>query len=163
MATISNSVKDGNLPDINVLVESNPIVIVVEDDPEVLEMLKLQLKLCAPTLISFCDPSLALQFIRDNFTKHDELNNLSIIIISDLNMRPINGFDLLQYARTILPNIPFYLMSCNATKQDIQKAINLKVTAFIDKTDIVIKIRKVIEDLKTHTLKKVLPVVGVTV
>ena len=70
-----------------------PRILIADDEPFMLGIIERYLKDCnAGVIMKAMDGGTALRTIKDNFTQVD-------CIISDFNMKPINGLQLLQGVR----------------------------------------------------------------
>jgi DNA-binding NtrC family response regulator len=125
-----------------------PRLVVIEDDDQVLEMLVLHLSVLKVELTSFSDPTAALEYICDNITNIDG-------ILSDLNLYPMTGIDLLKKTRRLAPTLPFYIMSGNASNEEKEAAVALKVTGLLEKIRVLNQLGAIVDSLISEkTLKE---------
>jgi DNA-binding NtrC family response regulator len=120
-----------------------PRLVVIDDDDEVLEMLLLHLSLHDVEVVSFSDPTAALEYICNNVSSIDG-------ILSDLNLNPITGIDLLKKTHSLAPALPFYIMSGNASSEEIEAAKALNVTGILDKIAMLNQLGAIVDDIKSR-------------
>lgn len=78
---------------------NNSLIAIVDDDTQILSFFKEILSIWGFASISFSNPSIFL----DEFNKDNELYSL---VITDLSMSPINGFELAQKVKISNPDTP---------------------------------------------------------
>jgi len=117
-----------------------PRLVIIEDDDEVLQMLQLHLSMLEVEAISFTEPLSAFDYIQKHITNIDG-------ILSDLNLSPITGIDLLEKTRSLSASLPFFLMSGNASKEAQEAAVNLKVTGILKKTTMLSQLSHIVESI----------------
>lgn len=106
--------------------------LLVDDETFMLGMIDRILKQCNPGAITkVTDGGMALRSIKDNFTQVD-------CIISDFNMKPINGLQLLQAVRAgVNPKIPreqpFIMLTGHGETEVVKTAISLDVHGYVVK------------------------------
>lgn len=106
--------------------------LIVDDEPFMLSLIERMLKDCkAGTIMKASDGGAALKSIKDNFTQVD-------CIISDFNMKPINGLQLLQAVRVgVNPKIPreqpFIMVTGHGESDVVKTAIALDVHGYVVK------------------------------
>jgi len=86
-------------------------VLVVEDDPSLREALCDTLQLAGYPVISATDGNAALSLL-----DHEEVS----VVVSDVQMKPMDGFSLLKQLKSSRPDLPVVLMTAYGT---IQKAV----------------------------------------
>jgi len=90
---------------------------------------------------------------KDAITRLDKL--APDIIICDINMQPVNGFEFVKHVRS-LPHpacdVPIIFLTGDAQKEQVQEAINLSVNAYLLKPvtieNLKSKITKLLTDKK---------------
>ncbi|MCB2107644.1 MAG: response regulator [Rhodobacteraceae bacterium] len=103
--------------------------LVVDDEAFMLSMIDRMLKqVKAGSIVKATDGGTALRAVKDNFTQVD-------CIISDCNMKPINGLQLLRGVRMGLnPNIPrdiaFIMLTGHGETELVKSAIALDVSGY---------------------------------
>ncbi|MCP5335047.1 MAG: sigma-54-dependent Fis family transcriptional regulator [Oceanospirillaceae bacterium] len=86
-------------------------ILVVEDDIELREAITDTLELQKITVSQACDGEAALTFLRDNSVD---------MVLSDVNMHPMDGHTLLKNIKAQFPGLPMVLMTAYG---DIEKAV----------------------------------------
>ena len=87
-------------------------VLIVEDDVALCDALKDTLEISGYTVLTAGDGASALELL-DNRNAH--------VVVSDVQMRPMNGLELLTRVKSAHPEIPVILMTAYAT---IQQAVD---------------------------------------
>jgi DNA-binding NtrC family response regulator len=77
---------------------------VVDDDFDILNTIKLYLQRVGLNVFGFKDPNLALEHFRINYKDY-------ILVISDIRMPAMNGFEFVRKIREVRPAIKILLMS----------------------------------------------------
>lgn len=122
---------------------NNKRIILVDDDPDILFTYESFLKDNGYEIISFTDPSKALNFIKD-------LPNFNDLLVTlDIRMKDLNGFQLQQQIKSIDPTIKILFI----TVLDISDEI-LTVVPGLSKEQILIK--PVDRKILISTIKKLL-------
>jgi DNA-binding response OmpR family regulator len=101
---------------------------VVDDDFDILNIIKLYLKEVGLNVFGFTDPNLALEHFRINWKDY-------ILVISDIRMPVMNGFEFVRKVREISPAVKVLLMSAfeiNSTELSIGLG-GAKIEGFIQK------------------------------
>jgi DNA-binding NtrC family response regulator len=124
------------------MVDRVPRLVVVDDDEDVLDMLVLHLNQYTVEVVPFIDPEQALQYITTNSSSIDG-------ILSDLNLHPITGIDLLKRTRSVEPALPFYIMSGNISHEESEAARSLHVTGLLDKITMLNQFGTLIESMRS--------------
>jgi two-component system response regulator GlrR len=122
------------------MTESKPRILLVDDDEQVLNMLKLFLTMLDAHVSAFSNPELALDYFSSHFEDVD-------CFLCDLVMSPKTGLEVLELSRQVSPNTVFYLMSANATSEDLERAKDLFVTGFIEKPMVHLQLEHLVESL----------------
>ncbi len=121
--------------------------LIVDDEVFMLGLIERMLKECkAGVIMKANDGGQALRAIKDNFTQVD-------CIISDFNMKPINGLQLLQGIRLgVNPKIPreqaFIMLTGHGESDVVKSAISLDVSGYV--------VKPVALDKLVQTIDKVL-------
>lgn len=91
----------------------NTSILVVEDDPSLREILGKTLNMENFNVILAADGKQALEILRKN--------NEIALVLSDVQMKPMNGHELLKACKKIYPRMPIILMTAYGT---IENAVN---------------------------------------
>lgn len=122
-------------------VSKNPHIILVDDEPGVLNALKLLLKAIGFTVSDFIDPHAALEAI----SSVDSTQRT--VIVSDLRMPSLDGIQLVTKIREINSSVPFILMSAHATSDDISTAKSSGANGFLAKPFTPDQFREIIQNI----------------
>ena len=101
---------------------------VVDDEFDILNIIKLYLRQVGLNVFGFTDPNLALEHFRINCKDY-------ILVVSDIRMPGMNGFEFVKKVREISPAIKVLLMSAfeaNSTELSIGLG-GAKIEGFIQK------------------------------
>ena len=101
---------------------------VVDDEFDILNIIKLYLRRVGLNVFGFTDPNLALEHFRINCKDY-------ILVVSDIRMPGMNGFEFVRKVREISPAIKVLLMSAfevNSTELSIGLG-GAKIEGFIQK------------------------------
>jgi DNA-binding NtrC family response regulator len=104
------------------------LIQVVDDDFDILNVIKLYLQKVGLNVFGFTDPNLALEHFRINCKDY-------ILVVSDIRMPGMNGFEFVRKVREISPAINVLLMSAfeaNSTELSIGLG-GAKIEGFIQK------------------------------
>jgi DNA-binding NtrC family response regulator len=101
---------------------------VVDDDSDLLGIIGKMLKVNGYNVHDFDDPKMALHHIKNDCT---ECN----IVISDIRMPSMSGFELVMNLKDLRPKMKVVLMTAfNTTKEEVQLVLpSVKVDAFLNK------------------------------
>ena len=103
-------------------------VLVVDDDEITLELVALVLEeYTSGTVDSFSNSSEAIDVLQKADGRQYSL------VVSDLVMPEKNGLDVLVAARKAIPNVPFLMLTANATRDIVLKARKLGASGFMAK------------------------------
>ena len=83
---------------------SKPSVLILDDDLEIVTLMKMGLQHNSFNVIVFTDPSLALEHFRLNAANYG-------LVISDIRMPQMNGFEFIKKVKEIKPEIKVFLMT----------------------------------------------------
>ena len=100
-------------------------ILLIDDEKSVLFALKLLLEAIGYSVTDFCDPEIALEFLRGD--------TASQLVICDLRMPKFNGIDVLRESKAARPNLPFVLMSAHAGQEEVTEAEGLGAFGFLAK------------------------------
>jgi DNA-binding NtrC family response regulator len=101
---------------------------VVDDEFDILNVIKLYLRRVGLNVFGFTDPNLALEHFRINCKDY-------ILVVSDIRMPGMNGFEFVRKVREISPAIKVLIMSAfevNSTELSIGLG-GAKIEGFIQK------------------------------
>lgn len=119
------------------------LVYVVDDEPELLDILDSELVSAGFEVMSFSDPSKVLTAVQ---------SRVPDLVISDLKMPGVTGLDLLREVKKICPDTPFILLSGYLTAENLIEAVGNCVDYGIEKP---FDMERVVElSLEAVTLKK---------
>jgi DNA-binding NtrC family response regulator len=118
-----------------------PHLILVDDDGEVLQMLQLFFASLNVTVTAFSNPVQAFECIQYHL---DEIDG----VLSDLHMQPLSGIELLKKVRCLDETLPFYLMSAEASKEEVLPARASKLTAFYEKSAVYTHLKWIVDSLR---------------
>ncbi|HKJ22127.1 MAG TPA: sigma-54 dependent transcriptional regulator [Gammaproteobacteria bacterium] len=96
------------------------VILVVEDDPSLREALSQTLELAGYSVLTACDGRSALDVLSDNPVA---------MVISDVQMKPMDGHALLRHIKVRYPELPILLMTAYGT---IQKAVESMHAGAVD-------------------------------
>ncbi|HKG41861.1 MAG TPA: response regulator, partial [Nitrososphaeraceae archaeon] len=121
---------------------------IVDDEFDILNVIKLYLQQAGLNVFGFTDPNLALEHFRINCKDY-------ILVVSDIRMPGMNGFEFVRKVRKINPAIKVLLMSAfevNSTELSIGLG-GAKIEGFIQKPISLRKLSSVIQkQLEIKTL-----------
>ena len=134
----------------------NSPVIIIEDDEDDREFIReVFLKLNYPNkVLFFSDGQEALDYLTDT-------PELPFLILSDINMPKLNGFELIDKMRTDaalqLKCIPYLFFSTAADQKMVIKAYSLSAQGFFVKPSSMLEMEEVIRDIMNYWQKCVAP------
>jgi PAS domain S-box-containing protein len=105
---------------------SKGCILVVEDDPSVLEFVKIALQQSGYQVLSCTDARRAIDTIAN-------ANSTISAILIDFTMPNLNGVQLSQHIRTVYPQLPILLMSGYAEEEISSQLGDLQLNGFIQK------------------------------
>lgn len=103
-----------------------PLILIVEDNESVLDELVLGLELRGYEVIASQNGRVALDYLEDMMTQPD-------LIMSDISMPEISGYQLLEQVQTRWADIPFIFLTGFASLEDIRKGKQLGADDYIVK------------------------------
>lgn len=118
-------------------------ILVVDDDPQISDMLPTMLAQINYRGIAVDSAEKALQLLRDSTISID-------IVLSDVWMPNISGIDLLELAHNFNPQLPVILMTAYADVETIEVAIRRKAFDFITKPISLAELAMVMEKAIKH-------------
>lgn len=116
---------------------------IVDDEIDIATFMKLSLQKCGYNVDSFIDPFLALE--------HFQLNSEDYtIVLSDIRMPGMNGFEFVQKIREVKPKIKVLLMTAFDINTSVfsEELLATKVNGFIQKP---ISLKILNSEIKKHT------------
>ncbi len=116
-------------------------ILLVDDEPDIVNLFTDLLKREDYEVIGFTNPLEALENYKTNFAQYG-------LIISDIRMPGMTGFDLLKYIKKIDATISFFLMSANDTI-NYSELEGIKIDGFIQKP---IRIKEFLSILEKHLI-----------
>jgi DNA-binding NtrC family response regulator len=93
--------------------KKNGSILVLDDDFDISNLLKISLKKRGFSVFGFTDPILALEHFKINHSTYS-------LVITDLKMPGMSGFEFLQNVRLVKPETKVILMSAFDIKGDIE-------------------------------------------
>lgn len=103
-----------------------PFIIVVDDAPELIELIEGTLANVGYPTKGFTSPVEALDFIREN-------RNRLVMVFSDFKMPKMNGMDLRKKMLEEGIDCPFVIISAHVTRTMLAEGIEQKISKFIGK------------------------------
>ena len=118
--------KDQQLPERQQKASSS--VLLIDDDKDVLTVLKRSLELKGMYTYGFANPILAVEHFRNNAANYD-------IVVTDIRMPDMNGFEVARAVREIRPDIKLaFITAFEMNKSEFEKVLpSTKVHALITK------------------------------
>jgi DNA-binding response OmpR family regulator len=121
-----NSSTLGNYGNKNVDKNNDKFIMVLDDDFDIVNLIKTGLQKKNYSVFAFTDPHLALEHFKINSSKYD-------IVISDLRMPSMNGIEFLENVKGIKTDIKIFLMTAFEIA-DLKSSIeSLKIDEFFVK------------------------------
>jgi len=118
-------------------------VLLVDDEPDIVNLFSDLLNREDYQVIGFTNPLKALEHYKTNFAQYG-------LIISDILMPGMSGFDLLKNIKKIDATISFFLMSANDTA-NFSEIEGIKIDGFIQKP---IRIKEFLSILEKHLINQ---------
>lgn len=115
-------------------------ILIVDDEPDILKIFKKSIEMSGHSSYGFVNPSAALEHFRQNPKAYD-------VIISDIRMPKLSGFELAREIRNLNGNVRIVLMtSFEISMKEFQKVMpSLKIDALVEKPTSLAKLREIIE------------------
>ena len=127
---------------------SNAKILVVDDDFDISTLIKMVLQKQGYDVSGFTDPILALEHFRINY-------ETCSLVISDLRMPYMNGFEFLKNIRRIKPTVNVVLMSAFNIEEDLEYSMHStrpdNINSFIQKP---VSMRSLVKTVKSCINKK---------
>lgn len=101
-------------------------VVYVDDDPLLLEIMEEKIQEMGLKPVCLASPNDVLTFLKDNRSR-------VVLVISDIKMPEMNGFELRKLLLPEFADIPFMVLSGHIDKDMAIKAMDLKIAKFLDK------------------------------
>ena len=110
--------------------KKSSVVLIVEDNPEVVRLIKGAFKMSSSTLYFARDGSDATHFLE---TRRQE--GLPQLIVLDLNLPQKSGFEVLQFVKrdAMLKRIPVIVLSASQNPEDVARAYDLHANCYLTK------------------------------
>jgi two-component SAPR family response regulator len=116
--------------------ENAKAVMVLDDEGDIVFIIRETLKLARYSVFAFTDPELALEHLKNNVERYG-------LIISDVRMPKMNGIEFVEKVRTFAPNISIILMSAfSMAELDIRP--ELRIAELLEKPITSIKLRETV-------------------
>ncbi|HYZ95018.1 MAG TPA: response regulator [Nitrososphaeraceae archaeon] len=122
---------------------NNESIMIVDDEIDITTFMKLSLQKCGFNVDSFTDPFLALEHLQINSKDYT-------IVISDIRMPGLNGFEFVRKIREVKPKIKVLLMTAFDINTNVfsEELLATKVNGFIQKP---ISEKILNSEIKKHT------------
>ncbi len=103
-------------------------VLLIDDDEDILTVLKRLLEVKGVNTYGFTDPVLAVEHFRNNAANYD-------MVVTDIRMQQMNGFEVARAVKEIRPDIKLaFITAFEINKSEFEKVLpSTKVDAFITK------------------------------
>jgi DNA-binding NtrC family response regulator len=125
----------------NVLQDVPSSILIVDDDPNVLQVLEARLQSSGFHIFKAESGQVALRMLKSN--KID-------LMISDMKMPGMSGMDVMIKARSLQPGLPIIFLTAFSTIADAVKAVKAGAVDYLPKPfdgrELVFKLRKVLEE-----------------
>ena len=105
---------------------TDPLVLIVDDEPDLLKIYGNHLKGLKIKVVSFGDPIEALEYLKSSEEAPD-------LLISDFMMPNMKGIEFLSEASKIFPGVNAILLSAFLDKEKVIEAANLGFVSIIEK------------------------------
>ena len=128
-------------------VDSRPFILTLDDDFDVVNVFRLGLEKYNLKVFVFTDPLLALEHFKMNSNKY-------AIVVSDIRMPTMNGYEFVKKVKEIKPEIKIFLMTAfEINDLEFSRALpSIKIDEFIQKpvsvSDLAATIQKYINEIK---------------
>lgn len=104
-----------------------PKILIVDDEELILDLIRHMVKKLDPKQVDLEERCFsALSKLKKDPNAYD-------IIISDWDVPGLNGLEFLKEAKRIAPHVPFIMVTANATKQLVTRAIQVGVDDYVIK------------------------------
>jgi DNA-binding response OmpR family regulator len=107
---------------------ANKSILVVDDEFDIVNLIKLALQKQGFTTYAFTDPLLALEHLKTNSESYG-------LVLADVRMPAMNGFELVKKIKSMHPTIKLLLMSAfEFNDRDLSKVLtSIKIDGYIQK------------------------------
>jgi two-component system phosphate regulon response regulator PhoB len=107
-------------------VPGNPKVLVIDDEPTILELLRINFEMGGFEVVSAADGNAGLTKARDHQPD---------LVVSDIMMPGLDGLEVLKRLRTdpSTADLPVILLSAKAQKADVQRGFELGADDYVTK------------------------------
>lgn len=108
--------------------QERPSIILVDDEQDIVNSVRRWLEADGFNVYGFADPLLALEYFQNNSNDID-------LVLSDIRMRKMNGFELVQKIKAIRPETKVIFMTALETDHlELSKILpSVKIDGFISK------------------------------
>src|SRR5215472_10085886 len=113
-------------------------ILIVDDDPDIVSILKLGLVRLGFNVVTFTEPNLALE--------HFGLNYKNYLVISDIGMPTMNGFEFIKKVKRLKATVQVFFMTAFEIDTDEWSNVlpSVKIDEFIQKPFSLEKIGKLV-------------------
>jgi|SRR5918995_1817000 two-component system response regulator ChvI len=110
------------------LLSKSQSILIVDDELDIVESIKLWLQKCGLGVQGFTDPLLALEYFKNNC-------NSIRLVLSDIRMPQMNGYELVKRIRDLRSEIKIILMSAfEINHLEMAKALpDIKIDSLVSK------------------------------
>jgi DNA-binding NtrC family response regulator len=118
-------------------------ILVLDDEFDVMNIIKLGLqKKGSFEVYGFTDPVLALEHFKANVEQYS-------LVISDIRMPKMNGYEFIKEVKKIKPNIKvFFMTAFEINEQEFSRILpDMKINEFIQKP---VSIESLVESVQSH-------------
>ena len=114
-------------------------ILVVDDDPDIISVLKLGLMRQGFNPVAFMDPNLALEHFALNHKNYD-------LVLSDIRMPTMNGFEFIKKVKGLKPTVKVFFMTAFEIDTDEWSNVlpYVRIDEFIQKPFTLEKIGKLV-------------------
>jgi DNA-binding NtrC family response regulator len=121
---------------------ANKSILVVDDEFDIVNLIKQALQKQGFTTYAFTDPLLALEHLKTNSESYG-------LVLADVRMPAMNGFELVKKIKSMHPTIKLLLMSAfEFNDRDLSKVLNsIKIDGYIQKP---VSIKQLINIIERH-------------
>ena len=103
-------------------------VLLVDDEPDIVSSIRRWLEADGFKVYGFTDPLQALEYFQNNS------NNIDLVL-SDVRMRKLDGYELVKKIKTIRPETKVVFMSALEFNEELSKTLpSIKIDGFLLKT-----------------------------
>ena len=117
-------------------------ILIVDDEPDIVAILKLGLIRQGFNVITFTNPNLALRHFSLNHKGYD-------LVISDIRMPNMNGFEFIKKVKELKPTVKVFFMTAFEINPDEWSNLlpSVKIDEFIEKPFALEKVGKLISTI----------------